>query len=109
MDEHTNEHARILKAIKVLVKKNVVVAIAPETINGRIMLTVYENQRSLLDIGVLGNESDMIPETAFIKLAWLLSNYKQEDVCRLYGQNLRGEISERITSDMFDGAINLNT
>ncbi|MBI5392549.1 Glu-tRNA(Gln) amidotransferase subunit GatD [Candidatus Woesearchaeota archaeon] len=102
IDEFTKEHTKILKAIEALVKKNVVVAVAPETINGRIMLTVYENQRALLDLGVLGNESDMTPETSFIKLAWLLSNYKKEDVCKLYGQNLRGEISERISMEMYE-------
>jgi glutamyl-tRNA(Gln) amidotransferase subunit D len=36
----------------------------------------------------------MTPETAYIKLAWLLSNYKDK-VKELYGKNLRGEISER--------------
>ena len=58
-------------------------------------MNVYKEGRLLQGIGVLGNHTDMTPETAYIKLAWLLSNYSKEDVRKLYGKNLKGEISER--------------
>ena len=52
-------------------------------------------RRELLEeAGVLGNFSDMTPETTFIKLAWLLSNHPKEVkgfICR----NLRGELNQR--------------
>ena len=101
-DEFTAENTKITKALQHLVKKGVVIALAQETIYGRIILTVYEPQRTLLQIGVLGNECDMTPETAFIKLAWLLSNYKKEDVKTLYSKNLRGELSERLSYETYD-------
>ena len=41
---------------------------------------------------ILGNFSDMTTETAFIKLAWLLSNYPKK-VKEMYVENLRGELT----------------
>ena len=55
-------------------------------------MNVYTPGRKLQEVGVL-SAGDMIPETAYIKLAWLLSNYKKEDVIKLFNQNLRGELS----------------
>jgi len=42
---------------------------------------------------------DMLSETAFVKLSWLLGNYKQDKVKELIKKNLRGEINERITAE----------
>ncbi len=57
--------------------------------------------RELQEIGVLGHLNDMTAETTFIKLAWLLSNYKKEKVKVLITKNLRGEISERVEDKTF--------
>ena len=38
----------------------------------------------------------MTTETAFIKLAWLLSNYKDKETRELISKNLHGEINHRI-------------
>jgi len=43
----------------------------------------------------------MLTETAFIKLAWLLGNYKKEEAKKLITENLRGEINERVLKDEF--------
>lgn len=94
-DELTRESGKIGKAISDLIKKGVVVAEAPQTIYGRINMNVYDDQRVARQMGVLGHLCDMTPETAFIKLAWLLSNYSREETKRLYEQNLRGEISDK--------------
>lgn len=94
IDEFTKEHSLILKEIEKLSKKMPVV-MASQCVFGRVNMGVYESGRKLLAAGVLGNLLDMTPETAFIKLAWLLSNYKGKDVRVLVGKNLRGEISER--------------
>ena len=100
VDEYTAENEKILKAVEQLAKKMPVVA-APQTIYGRINMNVYTPGRQLLEAGVLGNYTDMTPETAFIKLAWLLSNYKKEEVKELVSKNLRGEISERTEKNNF--------
>jgi glutamyl-tRNA(Gln) amidotransferase subunit D len=94
IDEFTGEHAQIRERIEHLTKK-IPVAIATQTIYGRVNMNVYSPGRELLNFGVLGQYCDMHPETAFIKLAWLLSHHKKEDIKQLYEQNLRGEISSR--------------
>lgn len=101
MDKHTEEHKKIFSELKKLSKK-IPVAMSPQTIYGRVDMTVYAPGRELLGIGVLGNFADMTPETAFIKMAWLLSNHKK-DLAELYGKNLRGEITKRsLPEDYFD-------
>jgi len=98
MDEFTVENEKIFSAIKELTKKMPVVASA-QTVYGRINMNVYTPGKQLLEAGVIGNYTDMHPELAFIKLSWLLSNYKKEEVKKLYETNLRGEISERIEAE----------
>ena len=92
--EGCKKNEDILKNIKDLSKKTVIV-MTTQTIYGRVNLNVYSTGRILQDIGILGNNLDMTPETAYIKLSWLLSNYPKEEIKKLYSENLRGEISER--------------
>jgi glutamyl-tRNA(Gln) amidotransferase subunit D len=101
IDEETKEHEKILRAIHNLIKAGTVVVMSPQTIFGRLQMNVYSPARKLQEIGVLGNYLDMTPETTFIKLAWLLSNYPKEKAKELISSNLRGEISERITEETF--------
>jgi len=98
VDEFTEENEKIFSAIKELTKNMPVVASA-QTIYGRVNMNVYTPGKQLLEAGVIGNYTDMHPELAFIKLSWLLSNYKEDEVKKLYGTNLRGEISERIEAE----------
>ncbi|MEM4259751.1 MAG: Glu-tRNA(Gln) amidotransferase subunit GatD [Candidatus Woesearchaeota archaeon] len=100
IDNYTEENERIKEKIEKITKK-IPVAITSQCIYGRINMNVYSNQRVMQEIGVLGHGCDMTPETAFIKLAWLISNYGSEDVKKLFHQNLRGEITERTDEDSF--------
>ena len=95
IDELTKEHTRIRKALKTLVDSGTVVVFAPQTLYGRVHMDVYQTARDLQKMGIIGHLSDMTPETTFIKLAWLLSNYPKEKVKELMLTNLRGELSER--------------
>jgi hypothetical protein len=36
----------------------------------------------------------MLPETAYIKLSWLLGNYSKKETEKLLAENKRGEITE---------------
>jgi len=87
-----------LDAIK---KVKAVMVMAPQTIYGRLQMNVYSSGREIQELGILGNYSDMTPETTFIKLVWLLSNYKKEEAKELITVNLRGEISERTEKEAF--------
>jgi glutamyl-tRNA(Gln) amidotransferase subunit D len=94
VDEFTEEHPRILAAISDLCKRMPVV-MASQCIYGRLQMDVYSTGRDLQAAGVVGNLDDMTPETTFIKLAWLLSNFKKEEVAKLMTTSLRGEITSR--------------
>ena len=93
-DNKSTENDKIFMALKKL-SYDTTIAMSSQAIYGRIQMNVYKEGRLLQDIGVLGNYTDMTPETAYIKLAWLLSNYSREEVKEMYGKNLVGEISER--------------
>ena len=98
-DEFTKEHSKIFNEIKSIIKKGTIVAMSTQTIYGSVDMNVYSPGRRLIELGVLGNYTDMHPETAFIKLAWLLSNFKKEQVKDLYSKNLQGELSENLRVD----------
>ena len=91
-DEHTKDHLLFRKEIGELCKK-MPVALAVQTIYGRVHLNVYAPQRVLRQLGVLGHLSTMTPETSFVKLAWLLSNYDAAKVRALFMQDLVGELN----------------
>ena len=101
LDKETIEHEKILDTLKTLAKKMPVV-LAPQTIFGRLNLHVYSNQPIYQEIGLLGNHSDMTSETTFLKLAWLLSNYKKDEIPKLITKNFRDEISPRTSLDFLD-------
>lgn len=101
IDEFTKEHKKVLASIKKLTDKGTVVAMSPQTIYGQLQMNVYSPGREIQEAGVIGNYCDMTPETAFIKLAWLLSNYPKAKVRELFAQDLRGEISRKISADEF--------
>ncbi|MBS3141385.1 Glu-tRNA(Gln) amidotransferase subunit GatD [Candidatus Woesearchaeota archaeon] len=88
------ENLPIFESLKNLIKSGCLVIMTSNCINGRVNGDVYSVGRKLKEIGVIFGE-DMLPETAFIKLAWLLGNYKKDEVKSLIIKNLRGEISER--------------
>ncbi len=82
------------KSLKNFLKKGIVV-MTSQCINGRINMNVYSTGRELEELGVIQGE-DILPETAYIKLAWLLGNYKdKEEIKKLLRKNIRGEIIDR--------------
>lgn len=93
-DELTKENEKILKAVK-KVAQAMPVFMVSQTHGGRVQMDVYSYGRKLQDAGVLGNHSDLLSETAYIKLAWLLSNYPRQDIPDLMTQNLKGELTMR--------------
>jgi glutamyl-tRNA(Gln) amidotransferase subunit D len=97
IDNKTKEHDKILKTLIKLAKK-IPLVMTTQCLFGRVQMDVYAYGRKLQDAGIIGNHTDMLPETAFIKLAWLLSNHKK-DAKKLMTENLRGEISKRIDAE----------
>ena len=98
VDKHTKPNEKIIKAIEKLTKSCVVV-MTSTCLFGRVNMNVYSKGHKLQNAGVIGNLTDMLPETAFVKLAWLLGNYKKEEVKELMCKNLRGEISSNSSEE----------
>ena len=101
IDEYTKENKKIFNSLKEMIKKGLIVVMSSQAIYGRLQMNVYTPMRELQEIGVLGHLNDMTSETTFIKLAWLLSNYKKDKVKELIIKNLKGEISQRIEDKTF--------
>jgi len=98
IDKETLENEKIYLELKKLSKK-IPIVVSSQCIFGRVNLNVYGTGRKMQEIGVLGNYSDMTTETSFIKLSWLLSNYKKDEVREMFMKNLRGEISKRVNEE----------
>ena len=100
IDKETKEHDKILKSIAKLAKKMPVV-MTSQALFGRINMNVYSTGRILKEKGVLGDYLDMPPETAFIKLAWAISNYPKAQVATIMHEDVRGEITKRSAHEDF--------
>ena len=63
-------------------------------------MNVYSAGTKLKNAGIINDNSDISTETALIKAAWLLSNHKKE-FYKLWSQNLRGELNNRILPSQY--------
>ncbi|HLN45298.1 MAG TPA: Glu-tRNA(Gln) amidotransferase subunit GatD [Candidatus Sulfotelmatobacter sp.] len=76
-------------------ENNVVVALASQCIWGRVNMNVYDTGRDLLNLGVIPLD-DMFPETALVKLMWVLGQTSEvNEAKRLLKTNIAGELSPR--------------
>jgi len=91
-----------IKTIKNLIKDGIPVVITPQTIYGRINTNVYRNLRILYHEAKAIPAEDMLSETAYIKLGWVLGHTKTlEKVRELMLINLAGEITKRTEIETF--------
>ncbi|MBI5803883.1 Glu-tRNA(Gln) amidotransferase subunit GatD [Candidatus Pacearchaeota archaeon] len=82
--------------LKKHIRNGFVVCITSQCIFGRVDPFVYSNGRKLLDAGVVFLE-DMLAETAFVKLGWILGHYGwKKNVKEKMLENLAGEINEKL-------------
>jgi len=82
-------------AIRNAIENNVIVAMTSQCIWGRLGMNVYDQGRDLLAIGVVPLE-DMLPETALVKLMWVLGQTKDAAEAKsLLTTNVAYEISPR--------------
>ncbi len=89
-----------LENIRRAVDTGIVIGITTQCIYGRTNKSVYRNLRLLNKAGAIHCE-DMTPETAYVKLGWLLGNYGREEASAMFAKNLRGEIKERTEYSTF--------
>ena len=86
-------------AIRNAVGHGLVVALASQCIWGRVNMNVYDTGRDLLTLGVIPLE-DMFPETALVKLMWVLGQTSDtKEAKKLLKTNIAGEFSPRTMPD----------
>lgn len=84
-----------IRVIRRATRSGVPVVIATQTVFGRVNLNVYSTGRKMLEAGAIPVD-DMIAETAYVKLSWVLAHTRDlEEVKRLMQTPLAYEIGER--------------
>jgi glutamyl-tRNA(Gln) amidotransferase subunit D len=85
-----------LPKIKKAIDNGLIVCMASQTIFGRLDPLVYSPGRALLKAGVIFLE-DMLAETSFVKLGWVLGHKQWKDkIKEKMLENFAGEVSERL-------------
>ena len=91
-----NPKYSILKKLKELIDDGIAVVIATQTVYGRVHPYVYSNLRKLsVGLKCIFVE-DMLPETAYVKLGWVLSQARDiDEIKEMMLINYSGEITQR--------------
>jgi len=77
-------------------RDGVVVVMTTQTLQGRVSMNVYDTGRDLLKAGVVSGE-DMLPETAYVKLMWVLAHTRDPaEAARAMATNVAGELNPSI-------------
>ncbi|WP_297468175.1 Glu-tRNA(Gln) amidotransferase subunit GatD [Thermococcus sp.] len=83
------------------VEEGVAVCVTSQCLYGRVNLNVYSNGRKLLKAGAIPCE-DMLPETAYVKLMWVLGHTSDlDEVRKMMLTNYAGEITPYTRFDTF--------
>ena len=86
---------RLFQSVRKAIEEGAIVAMTSQCIWGRVNMNVYENGRDLLALGVIPLE-DMLPETALVKLMWVLEQTDNvEEAKSLLRSSIGHEISAR--------------
>ncbi len=82
----------LLESIKEAISNGVHIVMTTQCLYGEVNMNVYSRGRDLLRAGVISGE-DMLPETAFVKLMWVLGQTQNpNEVEKLIKTDLVGEI-----------------
>jgi glutamyl-tRNA(Gln) amidotransferase subunit D len=83
------------EALRKAIEQGIIIAMTSQCIWGRVNMNVYDAGRDLQALGVVPLE-DMLPETALVKLMWVLGQTEDnEEAKRLLKTNVAGELSPR--------------
>jgi glutamyl-tRNA(Gln) amidotransferase subunit D len=93
-----------LPKIKQAIEKRLMIYAAPQTLYGRLDPYVYSPGRKLQEAGVVFL-NDILPETALIKLSWVLGHKQWRGTVatkRKMLENTAGEFNPKLTNDFLD-------
>lgn len=85
-------HTDLIPRFADLVEDGTTVVMTSQCLEGRVCDRVYDTGRDLLDAGVV-EAGDTLPETAKVKLMWVLAN--TDDPAEAMGEDLVGELQSR--------------
>lgn len=94
----------LVPELKKAMEKGLLVYMTPQTLYGRVDSFVYSNLRKLNEIGVVFLE-DMLPETAYVKLGWVLAHKQWRGSVatkKKMLENVSGEINDRLSNDFLN-------
>jgi glutamyl-tRNA(Gln) amidotransferase subunit D len=93
----------LIPSVRSAIASGVHVVMATQTLYGRTNMLVYSTGRDLLDAGVIPAE-DMLPETALVKLMWVLGHTtKSGEVWELMARDLVGEMNPALKLQDYEG------
>ncbi|MGC8662218.1 MAG: Glu-tRNA(Gln) amidotransferase subunit GatD [Candidatus Micrarchaeia archaeon] len=95
-----NKEYSWLENVKKAVDGGAIIGMTSQCLYGRVNENVYRNLRLLRNAGIIYCE-DMLPEVAYVKLGFLLGNYKKEEAEKLLNKNIAGEITIKSEVDWF--------
>ncbi len=99
---HVGSH--LVESVRRAVRDGVLVAMASQCIWGRINMNVYRTGVELLRAGAMP-AGDMTPETAYVKMSWVLGQAEDvEEARRLFLANTAYEYEERSEYRFYPGA-----
>ncbi|MCQ1538898.1 Glu-tRNA(Gln) amidotransferase subunit GatD [Methanocalculus taiwanensis] len=85
----------LMDGIRQLVRNQTTVVMTTQCLSGRVCDRVYDTGRDLLRAGVIEGE-DMLPETALVKLMWVLGQTDEPgEIRKLMQESQKGEIVRR--------------
>ena len=90
-----------IPSLKKVIKKGMLVFAVPQTLFGRLDPYVYESARRISETGVIYLK-DMLPETAFVKLGWVLGHREWRGKAvtpKMMLENFAGEFNERLGNE----------
>ncbi len=94
----------LIPTVRTAIASGVHVVMATQTLYGRTNMLVYSTGRDLLDAGVMPAE-DMLPETALVKLMWVLGHTtKPAEVRERMAADIVGEINPALKLQDYEGA-----
>ena len=87
--------SELVTAFRDLIEDGTVVVMTTQCLHGRVCDRVYDTGRDLIRAGVIEGE-DMLPETALVKLMYVLGNTADRDeAVEMFRHELRGEYTRR--------------
>ena len=107
LDDLTKHHKKFYEKLEQMAKKGIAIYMTSQCIFGRVNMNVYATGRDLQRAGA--SPAYMIPETALVKLGWVLGQFKDmEDIAKnrkkideIMQKDIAGEIIARSELDDF--------